>query len=100
MFYCKCLQERRQWYGIANIVVAQPETEEDKKWVHTAAHYAGLVLCETCGGTAPYLGGPVGQMSITGAAHILKCAWERLEKTQKAIKDANQAFLEDTPHAT
>lgn len=84
MAYCKCTEDKRSWFGIANIVIVQPETEEDKKWVLEAQHYAGLVFCDACIKIAAWRGEPVGQMSLTGVAHILKHAHEREAKTTHA----------------
>lgn len=72
MAYCSCPEDKRSWFGICNIVIVQPETEEEMQWVLKAQHYAGLVICDACLKVAAWRGEPVGQMTLTGLAHIMK----------------------------
>ena len=73
MTYCRC-ESARDWYGIANIAITAAENDEEHKWLLIARRYAGLVICQNCAGIAPWRGEPVGQMTLTGAAHVLRGA--------------------------
>lgn len=77
MAYCKCPKDKQSWFGVVNTLVTQPETEEDKKWVLEAQHYAGLVICDACLKVVAWRGEPVGQIGLTGLAHIIKHTHER-----------------------
>ena len=68
--YCSCDLGKRDWLGIANVLVAKPD-----KWTDIARYYAGLVICQACGKIAAWRGEPVGQIGLSGAAHILKTIW-------------------------
>ena len=69
--YCTCTEDKRDWRGVAGVLVAPPSPEM-RPWVEIARQYVGLVLCEVCGGVAPWRGEPVGQVGIIGAAAILR----------------------------
>jgi hypothetical protein len=69
--YCVC---RRVdcWFGITSSVTATPVGEEEEDYIRLAWAYHGLILCQACGGVAPWRGETVGSMPLTGAAFVLR----------------------------
>lgn len=75
--YCACWQTNPSahdyWHGVTDILFCAPSPGEEARWcAWVREHLVGLVLCSTCGRVAPWRGEKVGNITILGAAHIVR----------------------------